>query len=86
MNKGNKLYEGKAKIIYETNNKNLVIQPVQYIQANKIGFCEGSIIKYATRWREKGGIRDLEKIKHFCDILIEGEKAEQEIIDNRTRS
>ena len=26
MNKGNKLYEGKAKIIYETNDKNLVIQ------------------------------------------------------------
>ena len=26
MNKGNKLYEGKAKIIYETKNKDLVIQ------------------------------------------------------------
>ena len=26
MNKGNKLYEGKAKIIYETNDKELVIQ------------------------------------------------------------
>ena len=26
MNKGNKIYEGKAKIIYETNDKNLVIQ------------------------------------------------------------
>ena len=26
MNKGKKLYEGKAKIIYETNDKNLVIQ------------------------------------------------------------
>ena len=26
MNKGSKLYEGKAKIIYETNDKNLVIQ------------------------------------------------------------
>ena len=26
MNKGNKLYEGKAKIIYETTDKNLVIQ------------------------------------------------------------
>ena len=66
--------------------KNLVIQPVRYIQANKLGFCEGSIIKYATRWGEKGGIKDLVKFKHFCDILIEDEKAEQEIIDNRTRS
>ena len=26
MNKGKKLYEGKAKIIYETNDQNLVIQ------------------------------------------------------------
>ena len=26
MNKGSKLYEGKAKIIYETKDKNLVIQ------------------------------------------------------------
>ena len=26
MYKGNKLYEGKAKILYETNDKNLLIQ------------------------------------------------------------
>ena len=26
MNKGKKLYEGKAKIIYETSDKNLLIQ------------------------------------------------------------
>ena len=26
MNKGKKLYEGKAKIIYTTSDKNLVIQ------------------------------------------------------------
>ena len=26
MNKGKKLYEGKAKILYETNDKDLIIQ------------------------------------------------------------
>ena len=26
MNKGNKIYEGKAKIIYETKDKDLIIQ------------------------------------------------------------
>ena len=51
--------------------KDLKIQPVQYIHANNIPFIEGSIIKYATRWREKGGIKDLEKIIHFTQILIE---------------
>lgn len=52
----------------------LKIQPVAYIHANNIPFIEGSIIKYATRWRDKGGVKDLEKIIHFTQILIELEK------------
>ena len=51
--------------------KNLKIQPVVYIHTNGIPFIEGCIIKYASRWRDKGGIKDLEKIKHFVDLLIE---------------
>lgn len=49
----------------------LQIQPVEYIHANNIPFIEGCIIKYATRWRDKGGLKDLEKIKHFVNLLIE---------------
>jgi hypothetical protein len=51
--------------------KTLEIQPVEYIHANKIPFIEGNIIKYITRWREKGGKADLQKVKHFVDLLIE---------------
>jgi hypothetical protein len=51
--------------------RKMKIQPVEYIHANGIPFIEGCIIKYASRWRDKGGIRDLEKIKHFADLLIE---------------
>ena len=51
--------------------KKLKIQPVEYIHANNLPFIEGCIIKYATRWRDKGGLADLEKIKHFTDLLIE---------------
>lgn len=51
----------------------LNIQPVEYIHANGIGFIEGSIIKYATRWKDKGGIDDLRKIIHFAQLLIEME-------------
>jgi hypothetical protein len=50
------------------------IQPVEYIVANGLNFCEGSIIKYVTRWRDKGGKQDLMKAKHFIDLLIEAEK------------
>lgn len=55
--------------------KDLKIQPVQYIHANGIPFIEGSVIKYMTRWRDKGGVKDLEKARHFIDLLIELENA-----------
>lgn len=54
--------------------KKLKIQPIEYIHANGIPFAEGNVIKYVTRWRDKGGIKDLEKARHFIDLLIELEK------------
>ena len=51
--------------------KNLVIQPIEYIHANNIPFIEGNIIKYITRWRDKGGLDDLKKVIHFTELLIE---------------
>lgn len=54
--------------------KELPIQPVQYIYENGIGYFEGNVIKYVTRWRSKGGVADLEKAKHYIDMLIEFEK------------
>ena len=51
--------------------KDFAIQPVEYIHVNGIPFIEGCIIKYASRWRTKGGISDIEKAKHFCELLIE---------------
>lgn len=55
--------------------KDKAIQPVQYIHANKIGYFEGNVIKYVTRWRDKNGLADLEKAKHYIELLIELEKA-----------
>lgn len=51
--------------------KDLKIQPIEYIHANNLPFAEGSVIKYVSRWRSKGGIKDLEKAKHFIELLIE---------------
>tara|TARA_R110000796_G_scaffold208634_1_gene324906 strand:- start:14 stop:235 length:222 start_codon:yes stop_codon:yes gene_type:complete len=47
------------------------IQPIEYIHDQGLSFIEGSVVKYITRWRDKGGIQDLEKIKHYVDLLIE---------------
>lgn len=57
--------------------KKLSIQPIEYIVENDIPYIEGNIIKYATRWRDKGGIKDLEKIKHYVDFLISIEKSKE---------
>lgn len=51
--------------------KDLAIQPVEYIHANGIGYFEGNVIKYVSRWRAKHGIKDLEKAKHYLELLIE---------------
>lgn len=51
--------------------KQFEIQPVEFCQRNKLGFCESSVIKYITRWKFKDGMKDLEKAKHFIDMLIE---------------
>jgi len=49
----------------------MTIQPVEFIIANDIPFIEGNIIKYICRYKEKGGISDLEKARHYLDLLIE---------------
>jgi len=54
--------------------KDMAIQPVEFIHANGIGYFEGNVIKYISRWRSKGGVADLEKAKHYIDLLIELEK------------
>ena len=46
------------------------IQPVEYILRNGLGFCEGNVIKYISRWKMKNGRDDLLKAKHYIDILI----------------
>lgn len=55
--------------------KRMKIQPVEFIIANEIGFCEGNIIKYVSRWKNKNGVQDLKKARHFIDILIEQQSA-----------
>jgi hypothetical protein len=47
------------------------IQPVEFITKNNIGFVEGNIIKYILRYKDKGGVKDLEKARHYLDLLLE---------------
>ena len=53
--------------------KEMTIQPVEFIHANGLPYIEGAVIKYMCRWRERGGLEDLRKARHFIDLLIEFE-------------
>lgn len=56
------------------------IQPLEFCVKNNIPFLEGNVIKYICRWRNKNGIQDLEKAKHYIEMLIELEKANDDSI------
>ncbi len=47
------------------------IQPIEYIQAHDLGFCEGNVIKYVTRHKEKHGREDIEKAIHYLQFILE---------------
>jgi len=51
--------------------KSMRIQPIEYTLANALGFCEGNVVKYISRYQFKNGIEDLKKAKHYIDLLIE---------------
>lgn len=51
--------------------KDMCIQPVDFIEANKIPFIEGSAIKYICRHSRKNGAEDIKKAIHFLELLLE---------------
>ena len=54
-----------------THYSDLAIEPIDFITANNLGFCEGNVIKYISRWKAKNGVEDLKKARWYIDFLIE---------------
>jgi len=47
------------------------IEPVKYITSHGLGFLEGNIIKYITRYKMKGNpVEDLHKARVYIDLLL----------------
>ena len=72
----------KMKNPYDTqvggsHYKDMAIQPSEFINKNKILFAEGNAIKYICRHSSKGEKQDLEKAKHYIDMIIERDYAKQ---------
>jgi hypothetical protein len=58
--------------------REMAIQPAEFIHKNGIGFLLGNAIKYACRYGKNAsvpnGLEDLEKSRHYLDLMIEFEK------------
>jgi len=68
--------EGNAmtKQVGGNHYSKLAIQPVEYITKNKLTYLQGNVIKYITRYKDKNGLEDLQKARHYVDMLIELEE------------
>lgn len=51
--------------------KDFVISPIEFIVKNKLSYLQGNVIKYIARYKKKNGLEDLEKAKHYIDLIIE---------------
>lgn len=67
----------KERQVAGTHYKQLTIQPVDYCQLNKLGFCESCVVKYVSRHRDKNGAEDIKKAIHFLELLLEIEYENQ---------
>lgn len=47
------------------------IETWDYILSQGLGYLEGNVIKYVTRYKRKNGIEDLRKAQHYLTKLIE---------------
>lgn len=65
--------------------KTLKVQPVELIMSNHLGYCEGAVVKYLTRWRDKGGLEDVRKAAHFVQILLE-DRGYQHRLEDRCKA
>lgn len=52
----------------------LSIEPIQFIEANGLGYSEGNVVKYISRWKNKNGLEDLNKAKWYVERLIQVEE------------
>jgi len=76
--KSDEKYDPLAVQVGGGHYKGCKIQPIEYIFANNLGYAEGNIVKYVTRWRDKNGVEDLKKVIHYAELLIQEEEKKDE--------
>ena len=69
-----KITSKPAEQVGGTHYSRLSIEPIQFIEANGLGYSEGNVVKYISRWKNKNGLEDLNKAKWYVERLIQVEE------------
>lgn len=75
--------QANNKQIGGNHYKEATIEPWDAVLDWKLGYLDGSAIKYIARWRKKGGVQDLQKAIHFLEKLIEVETQDAKISNEK---
>ena len=59
------------KQIAGSHYRNMVIQPSEFINRNRLPFAEGSAIKYICRHAAKGKQEDIHKAIHYLEMILD---------------
>lgn len=62
------------------------IERWDYTISHDMGFLDGNVIKYVTRFRHKNGLQDLHKAKEYLDKLIEVESSKEMVQEETYKS
>ena len=50
--------------------KDMAIQPIEYCHKNKLNACQTKMVKYASRYPNKDGAKDLRKVIHMAKLAL----------------
>ena len=71
LNEHTSVLKATDKQIGGKHYKDFKIQPIEFINKNKLSFIQGNIIKYVCRYDKKNGNQDIDKAIHYCELLKE---------------
>ena len=70
-------YNPLEKQVSGSYYKNYEVQPIEFCQRNELNACESAIIKYVCRHKQKNGLDDLLKAKHYIELLMKIDYADK---------
>ena len=65
------------KQIGGSHYRNMVVQPSEFINKNRLQFAEASAIKYICRHAAKGKQEDIQKAIHYLEMILERDYSEK---------